>query len=164
MFSGARGEVFMRLREFVHSGLVIVDLEPGTRRELLDMLAEKICQQIPGLDQAVLQASLWEREEKMCTGMEFGIAIPHATIPGLEKTVCLIGRLAKPLDFGTLDGSLVQIVFCLVSPKHCMATHVRLLARIARFCTIPSFIERMVQAPDSKTLYEIVIEEDDKHV
>jgi len=142
----------------------MADMQPANDRELISSLADHICSRHSELDREDVFQGLWERELRMCTGLEGGIAIPHAMIAGLEKPVCLVGRLTKPLDMGTHDDTQVQIVFCLLSPAGEIGTHIRILARIARFCSLPSFFKRMQQAADAAALYAIVAAEDDKHV
>ncbi len=153
----------MRLRDFIRPELVFADLDPRDNHDLLRILSERIGEQIPALDSDELLHNLWEREQKMCTGLECGIAIPHAMVPGLDQAICALARLRAPMSFGSLDGQPIQVVFCLVSPARAVASHVRILARIARFCSMTSFIERVIQA-DDKELFAIVAEEDERHV
>ncbi|HUU01005.1 MAG TPA: PTS sugar transporter subunit IIA [Myxococcota bacterium] len=154
----------MHLRDYLDPDMVMTDLTPANDRELISSLADHICSRRLELNREDVFQGLWERELKMCTGLEGGIAIPHAMIAGLKKPVCFVGRLTEPLDMGTQDGIPVQIVFCLLSPAGQVGTHIRILARIARFCSIRPFLERMQQATDAAALYSIVAAEDDKHV
>ena len=154
----------MRLRDYIRSELVFTDLNPRDNRDLLRILSERIGEQIPELDRDVLMQKLWEREQKMCTGLECGIAIPHAMVPGLSQAICAIARLREPMNFGSVDGKPIQVIFCLISPDGAVASHVRILARIARFCSMTSFIERVIQAADGPGLFAIVTEEDERHV
>jgi nitrogen PTS system EIIA component len=154
----------MRLRDYLDPDLIMADLKPADDRDLISLLADHICSRRSELNREDVFQGLWERELSMCTGLEGGIAIPHAMIDGLEKPICLVGRLTTPLDMGSQDGTHIEIVFCLLSPVGQVGTHIRILARIARFCGIPSFFERMQQATDAAALYAIVAAEDDKHV
>jgi PTS system nitrogen regulatory IIA component len=75
---------------------------------------------------------LLAREEMGSTGIGDGIAIPHArnpivmniTRPGI--TLCF---LEEPVDFGALDGRLVQVLFTLITPT--IRVHLHLLSRLA---------------------------------
>jgi PTS system nitrogen regulatory IIA component len=55
-------------------------------------------------------------------------------------------------------------MFLLISPQDAIATHIRLLARIARLCSFPAFLDRMLEAKDAAELYRVIREEDGKHV
>jgi PTS system nitrogen regulatory IIA component len=107
---------------------------------------------------------LLDREKSYSTGLECGIAVPHAMVEGVEKTVCLVATMQVPVNMGTVDGSLVHTAFLLLSPPEAVATHIRLLARIARLCSETAFVERLRRSPDAETLYRTIVEEDERHV
>ena len=154
----------MRLSDYLDPALVFCDLPAADSRDLLSRVSERVCKQHPELDKKVMLRKLQEREEKSSSGLEDGVAVPHAMIPGVTKTICVVARLADPIDLGTVDGSPVRIVFALISSPEAVATHIRILARIARLCSVPAFIEKMNQAKDDASLYEIIHEEDNRHV
>jgi PTS system nitrogen regulatory IIA component len=157
-------EGVMRLADYIDPRLVLVDHHGGEGQQLFEPLVEKICGAHAGLNKEAILERLLEREKKYCTGLECGIAVPHALIEGLEKPICLVARMKEPIEFGTLDGSQVGILFLLVSPQDSIASHIRILARIARICTIPAFLERMLKAGDDKELYDTICKEDARHV
>ena len=154
----------MRLSDYLDPVLVVCDLQAADSWDLLSQISERVCGQHPELDKKVVLSKLQEREAKSSSGLEGGVAVPHAMIPGVTKAICAVVRLADPIDLGTLDGSPVSIVFALISPPEAVASHIRILARIARLCSLPAFIEKMNQAKDDAALYEIIHEEDNRHV
>jgi PTS system nitrogen regulatory IIA component len=154
----------MRLSDFLDPALVICGLQAKDRRELLSLIAERICRQHPDLDKKVLLGKLQEREDKSSSGLEGGVAVPHAMVPGVDKAICVAIRLAEPIDLRTMDNSPVNIVFALISPPDSVATHIRILARIARLCSITAFIDKMLEAKDDASLHQAILAEDDRHV
>ena len=52
----------------------------------------------------------------MSTGLEKGIAIPHAKTDGVKETCVAIGIKADGVDFNSMDGKPAQIFVMLVSP------------------------------------------------
>jgi len=77
---------------------------------------------------------LLAREKLTSTGIGGGIAIPHPRDPhelGVEVPFITVGRLAQPVDFNALDGTLVSTVFLTVSPS--TPIHLQLLSHLA-FC------------------------------
>jgi PTS system nitrogen regulatory IIA component len=154
----------MRLSDYLDPALVFCGLAAADARELLSRVSERICRQHPGIDRKVLLGKLREREEKSSSGLEGGVAVPHAMVPGVQKTICVVIRLAGPIDLKTIDGSPVSIVFALISPPEAVAAHIRILARIARLCSVAEFIEKMNQAKDAASLYQVIHQEDLRHV
>jgi PTS system nitrogen regulatory IIA component len=154
----------MRLGDFLDPALVICDLQAKDSRDLLSQISERVCKLHRGLDKKVLLGKLQEREEKSSSGLECGIAVPHAMVPGVEKTICVAIRLAGDIDFKTMDGSPVCMVFALISPPDAVAAHIRLLARIARLCSDPAFIDKMLAADDAAALHQAILTKDNRHV
>ena len=154
----------MRLSDYMHPDLVFANLRAGSSRDLLDLLAGKVCESYPNLEKTTCLDSLLQREREFSTGLECGIAVPHATVPGVEKTVCVVCTLASPVEIETTDGIPVRIVFMLLSPPNAIANHVRILARIARLCSLEDFPARIRAAEDSESLFQVITEEDQRHV
>ena len=154
----------MRLSDFLDPALVVCDLQAKDSRDLLSQISERVCKQHPGVDKKLLLGKLQEREEKSSSGLERGVAVPHAMVPGVQKAICVAVRLEGTIDMQTVDGSQVCIVFALISPADAVATHIRLLARIARLCSDPAFVDRMLEAKDAAALNQIILTEDGRHV
>jgi PTS system nitrogen regulatory IIA component len=154
----------MRLTDYLDPALVACDMQAADSRDLLSQISARVCRRHPELDKKVLLGKLHEREEKSSSGLESGVAVPHAMVPGVQKAICAVDRLAEPVDLKTLDGSPVRIVFTLLSAPEAVATHIRILARIARLCSVSEFIEKMNRARDAASLYTVIQEEDARHV
>ncbi len=154
----------MRLRDHMMPELVLVDV-PGLDREaVLDAMAQALCRAIPNLECKTVWDGLMEREKKIATGLERGVAVPHTTLTGLEKSLLLVARLKQAVDFEALDGRPVDLVFMLLSPPECIASHIRLLARVARLCSAGGLLDAMREAKDAQDLLRVVEEEDGRHV
>jgi PTS system nitrogen regulatory IIA component len=154
----------MRLCDFLDPALVICDLQVKDSRELLSEISDRVHKLHPGLDKKVLSSKLQEREDRSSSGLESGVAVPHAMVPGVEKAICVAIRLAGDIDLQTVDGSAVSIIFALISPPDGVATHIRLLARIARLCSNQAFIDNMLEAQDAASLHQVILTEDNRHV
>jgi len=84
-----------------------------------------------GQQEAVLSA-LMERERKMSTGMQFGVAIPHAKLTDLADLVVAVAVSPKGVEFDALDQKKTHIFVVTLSPVTEVGTHVRFLADISR--------------------------------
>ena len=154
----------MRLSSFLHPELVVAGLKAVDNVDAVERLIDRLLTVQPGLDRRVLVGALLDREQQVSTGLESGVAVPHATVEGLEQTLLMVAQLEDGIDFGTLDGSPVRIVFMMLSPPGGIATHIRLLARIARLCSDEGFREALLSAGDSASLMEAIQREDARHV
>jgi PTS system nitrogen regulatory IIA component len=65
------------------------------------------------------------------TGVGSGIAIPQAQIGGLDRFYGLFMRLDRPIDYYSIDGRPVDLVFLLLLPANAKE-HLQALATISR--------------------------------
>jgi nitrogen PTS system EIIA component len=84
------------------------------------------------VDREFLLAILLAREALGSTGIGDGIAIPHARNPivlNVERPTITLCFLENPVDFDSLDGLPVTVLFTLVSLT--VRSHLHLLSRLA---------------------------------
>ncbi len=127
----ARDCRMINLADLVTKDRVLLDLQSGSKRQLLQALAEAAAQ-ATGVEAATVLEALIQREKLGTTGLGEGIAIPHAKIAELAKLTGFFARLDKPVDFDALDGDPVDLVFLLLAPEAAGADHLKALARVAR--------------------------------
>ena len=79
----------------------------------------------------VLKAVM-DRERVMSTGMGDGVAIPHAKTDGVKDLVAAFGVTKQGIDFQSIDGKPVRIIFLLAGPTDQTGPHLKALSRISR--------------------------------
>lgn len=102
----------------------------------------------------LLYNGLIEREQTMSTGVGGGIGFPHATSKEARHASVILIRLAKPIEFESLDQKPVDIILGLIFPESDPGIHVRMLARVSRLCQNPEFLNAIKQAKDADLLIE----------
>ena len=102
----------------------------GALAELVERLIAAGVLPSPLRDTAL--SALREREAKMSTGMQLGIAIPHAKIDGIPCMVAALALSARGIPFASLDGLPARIFIITISPLDEIGTHVRFLADISQ--------------------------------
>ena len=129
-----RAAVAMKLSELIQEPLVEVPLKAADKWQVLAAIAR-----IPtraGLygDDMVetVESALVVREKSMTTGMEHGIAIPHAAIDGIDDLVAVPGLNPAGIPFETLDGAPARIIIGLIIPRSKKLAHIKTLAEIAK--------------------------------
>ena len=81
-----------------------------------------------------------------------GVAIPHAKLPGLNRTVTYFARLQDPVSYDSHDDIDVDLVFLILAPETANGDHLKLLARVSRAFKDPTFCERLRGAEDAAAL------------
>jgi len=105
-------------------------------------------------DSEILYNGLIQREQTMSTGVGGGIGFPHTTNPEARHASVILIRLAKPIEFESLDHQPVDIILGLIFPESDPGIHVRMLARVSRLCQNPDFLNAIKQAENADLLIE----------
>jgi len=118
------------LSKVFDSRSIKVNLEAKTKEEAFIELVDAIADAYPEYDQTVLFASIWERENKMSTGIASGIAIPHGFCRGINKTIGAIGISRSGIEYGAADNEPVHVVFMLAMGEQPGENHLHILKQI----------------------------------
>ncbi|RJP34520.1 MAG: excisionase [Candidatus Omnitrophota bacterium] len=105
------------------------------------------------VDRELLLKRLIEREQLSSTGLGHGIAVPHPRTPlksGVESPIVSTCFLDAPVDYDTIDGKPVFVLFLMVSPN--TKVHLQLLARLGFCLRDDGFIDFLRKQPDSDAL------------
>src|SRR5262249_39739709 len=106
----------MPLNDLVAHNAIIPALKVNGKKQILQELAAKAAE-LSGLNERTIFEILLQREKLGSTGVGNGIAIPHGKLPKLTKLFGLFARLERPVDFESLDGQPVDLVFLLLAPE-----------------------------------------------
>ena len=153
----------MQLSEFLDFDAIKTGFPGGSKRSLLQQLANLAGQRL-GLDSAAILTSLAERERLGSTGFGQGVAIPHGKIEGLSRIYGMFVRLGDPVDFKSLDGNRVDLVFLLLSPPEAGAEHLKALAAISRVTRHGPTLEKLRGARSRDAVAAVLLGADEREV
>lgn len=142
----------MKICNYFKAGHIFLDKTLQDKDTVLRFLADM--GQKAGLvrNKKTLLEGLQRRERIMSTGVGDGIALPHAAASDASDADILMVRLAKPIDFDSLDSLPVDIILALILPKGQTHLHLRLLAGLSRLCKNPEFLALIRMSRDTENL------------
>jgi fructose-specific phosphotransferase system IIA component len=131
--------VKMRIAEILDFEAIEIDYQIDNKEQLLENLVQVLGKsgKINDTEQAL--RDVLEREEIMSTGVGKGIALPHAKSKAVNDSIAALALLKEPVDFDSLDGEPVNIVFMLLGPENNVGLHLRLLSKVSRLMNNDSF-------------------------
>jgi len=134
------------------------ELQASNRWEAIDELINLLVQagkiKPENLDSIV--AVVKKRESSMSTGIGFGIGIPHASTDLIYEVTGALGRSRKGVNFDALDNQPVNLVVLFLVPQGQFQKHLHTLAKIAKLLHKKEFRQALENAPDAKTMYDII--------
>ena len=146
----------MKLSELITSNLVEVPLRAADKWEAIAAIARLPAKagRYPQSLVPIVEQALLVRERSMTTGMEHGIAIPHAAIDGIDELVAVLGLSPVGIPFETLDGTPARIVIGLVIPRAKKLAHIKTLAEIAKLLSRADVRERLLRCTDGTSVVQ----------
>lgn len=137
---------------------VVPNLHARCKREALAHLAERAAA-ATGLSAEAIRGALMAREQLGSTGVGHGVAIPHGKVPGLDGIIGVLARLDQAIDFDSVDGEPVDLVFLLLAPEEASAGHLKALAKVSRFLRDDSVREALRGASTAEAMYAIAADQ-----
>ncbi|MFW5801881.1 MAG: PTS sugar transporter subunit IIA, partial [Spirochaeta sp.] len=116
---------------YLNVGSISLKLRAHTKEQVLTELLNLMEEDQPLPDRKTVERAVHERESVMSTGMQHGIAIPHARTEGTDQLRVAVGLAPQGIDFDALDGEPSTIFFLVVSPEHNPGPHLQILAAIS---------------------------------
>ena len=140
--------------EFLSQTFFVPSLSATDKQGVLAELADVVVARgiVPAADRDAILAALVEREEKMSTGMQYGIAIPHAKTEFVDRLVTMIAVSRAGVPFETLDGEPASIFIATLSPPEDANSHIRFLAVVTRQLANRRVREKVLEAATKEDL------------
>lgn len=122
----------MSIAELLTEDLIQPSLKGKTKYEVIEELLDLLVAQGKVQERQVALQDLIEREQYLSTGLENGLAVPHAKTTASEDVLVAFGLSQDGLDFDSLDGKPAHFIFLVLSPRDTSGPHIKILAQITR--------------------------------
>lgn len=136
----------MNLRKMLSEEAVSLDLKGSTKTEILNELMDLLVASGQVRDRKSAMKAIEEREAKMSTGMQNGLALPHAKCDSVDRLVVAIGIKREGVDFDSVDKAPSHIFVMTLSPLNRTGPHIQFLAEIGRLISQPEVRQRVLTA------------------
>ena len=152
----------MRITELLDKRSISLDAAPKNNSEALDQIVELMVQSGKIADTEAYRKQVYLREEESTTGIGEGIAIPHGkcnavTKPGLAAMVVKDG-----VDFDSLDGEPVTLMFLIAAPNTEDNVHLDVLSKLSVLMMDEEFSDSLRNAKSVDEFLEIIDKADDE--
>lgn len=152
----------MRVREILTPDHTFINVHGVSKKRLLDQVASLAAGSCPALSEQQVFDALIARERLGSTGIGEGIAIPHCRMADCQEPVGLLLRLDEPVDFESIDGKPVDLVFVLLVPETNPEQHLRTLSHLAALFNEVSYREQLRKADSADALYQRAVSSEEE--
>lgn len=140
------------------NGVIILDVKGQTKRAVIAEMIDALVAagKLPQDKREAALNAVMERERRMSTGMQFGVAIPHGKSPLLADFVAALGIKKDGVDFGSQDGQLCRIFVMTLSAMSQVGPHMQYLAEISKRLSQSGIRDRLMGARTQQEVIDIV--------
>ena len=138
----------MDIKDVLDERIICSSLETKDKEDALKQLSAKLEETGYIDDKDAFLKDIFFRESQGCTGIGNGIAIPHGKSPSVTKVGIAIAKLTNEIEWETLDGKGVKLIFLFAvgNDNENAKTHLRLLAEVARTLGNDDAVEALLNA------------------
>jgi PTS system nitrogen regulatory IIA component len=149
----------MNFKEVFKRGTISVNLQSTTKpaviAEMVDLMVA--AGQLPAELRDAARQAVMDREKRMSTGMQYGVAIPHGKLAEFDDLVTAFAIKREGIDFGSQDGQPSRIFIMTLSSALRTGPHLQYLAEISRLLSNPPIREQLLQATSAEQVMTILI-------
>ena len=147
----------MNLKKPLTVETIRLDLQGATKEAILAEMVDLLMASGHIRDRDAVLKAVLEREKRMSTGMQNGIAIPHGKTDSVDCLVAALGIKRAGVDFGALDGQPSNIFVMTVSPDSRTGPHIQYLAEISRPLNDASVRAKLLAATSPDEVLHLLI-------
>jgi amino acid transporter/mannitol/fructose-specific phosphotransferase system IIA component (Ntr-type)/nucleotide-binding universal stress UspA family protein len=143
-----------RLLDYVNPAAIDAALDLSRKDALFAHVAEVLAGTLEDIPATAIQDAMWERERTQNTAVGHGLAIPHATVEGVERSSLGVFVTRQALDYQAPDGQPVDVFFALVGPAGERQVHLLLLSKLSRMVVETPLLERLRAAERAEQILD----------
>ena len=147
-----RGHVLVRLAMCAVTAVLLWTITHGWTTPMPYHLGD-----VPQRD--IVARTEFAREDQGSTGLEKGIAVPHAKTDAVKSITVAIGVSPEGVDFEAMDGKLSHLFFLMLAPSDQASQHVETLSEIARLTRSPMVLKMLIAASSPEEVMELFTDE-----
>lgn len=121
----------MALIDLLNENVIKVSLQARTKEEVIRELLTLLSGTDVLLNPEIVIQAVLEREGMGSTGLDKGIAVPHARTVEVGEPCVVLGISQKGIEFNSLDGEDSHLFFMILAPPDQSSQHIQILSEIA---------------------------------
>jgi fructose-specific phosphotransferase system IIA component len=154
----------VRISDILTEDFVVVGLDVSTKEDAINALVDIIAKSDKVKNANKVREAVFEREKIMTTGVGKGFAVPHGKTDAVTDIVAAFAVTKKPIDYESLDGEPVRLIFLIVGRDNMVGPHIKLLSRVSKLMNDNNFREKLLNAKTPKEVVELFKTEEEKYL
>lgn len=146
----------MELKDLIKESTIKLELVSTDKNSVLDEMIELLEDGKVVTDKNRFKDDILAREELSNTGIGFEIAIPHAKSKAVKEPRIAIGLAKNGIDYGSIDGQDIKMIFMIAVNEEQSDLHLRALANLSRKLMHEEFREGILNCKSKKEIIDML--------
>jgi len=146
----------MMLTDHIRPECVKIRLDGKSKAEVIEELVEVLSDSGAGCDADAILEAVMKREHDGSTGLEMGVAIPHAKCDAIDRLSIVVGISKDGVDFDSQDGKRSNIFFLMLAPRNESGPHVQAIAKIVKLIKVDGFRKKLLKASTPAEAIDVI--------
>ena len=152
----------MKITELLDKRSISLDAAPASKSEALDLAVELMAKSGKLSDVEAYRRQVYAREEESTTGIGEGIAIPHGKCDAVKKPGLAAMVIRDGVDFDSLDGEPVTLLFLIAAPNTKDNVHLDVLSKLSVLMMDEDFSASLRKAATVEEFLDIIDKADEE--
>lgn len=146
----------MNLKKVLTKDSILPHLKAETKSAAIEEMVDFLVWSGNITDRDPVLKAVLSREEKMSTGMQNGIAIPHGKTDSVNQLKVAVAIKPEGIDFDALDGQPCKIFVMTLSPENRAGPHIQFLAEISKLLGSEDLRTKLVEAQNADEILNLL--------
>ena len=145
----------MALVDLITTEVVKVPLTARDKPGVIDELVQVLVDAGKITDREKVLDAIHKREAMGSTGLELGIAVPHAKTEAVKEIIMAIGVSPQGIELDAIDGKPSTLFFMILAAPDQSGPHIEALAEIAKLSKSKAFLSALIAASSTEEVVEL---------
>ncbi len=146
----------MKITDLLSSETLDINASASNKHDVIEKAVALISKSGVIKDVETYKQGVYHREEESTTGIGEGIAIPHCKSDFVSKPALAAMVLKDGVDYDSLDGEKVNLLFLIAAPNSEDNIHLEVLARLSNLLMDEDFKNNLVNATSKEEFLKVI--------
>ncbi|MGL4687611.1 MAG: PTS fructose transporter subunit IIABC [Fusobacteriaceae bacterium] len=145
------------LKEMITKNLINLDLKAKNKEEAIEELVTMLFNEKKIANKEEFKKEILKREMKSSTGLEEGIAVPHAKSKTVITPSIAFGRIKNGIDYDSLDGEPTKMIFMIAAPEGATDSHIETLSKLTTTLLEEDVIDKILNSETKDEILNVLL-------
>ena len=146
----------MKITDLLSTETIDINATATSKSDVIEKAVNLISKSGAIKDVETYKKGVYHREEESTTGIGEGIAIPHCKSDVVKKPALAAMVLHEGVDYDSLDGEKVNLLFLIAAPNSEDNVHLEVLARLSNLLMDENFKNNLINAKTNEEFLKVI--------